>query len=282
VSIRFISWAFEVDGLSSSEKFVLVKLADNANDEGECWPSLDYIARHTSLSRPTVVKVIKKLEEIGVLEVTREKLGKVNLPNRYRLRDGDTALPVVKPLNHGGKATLLGGSKATLPEPSPLEPSLNRKEGNGADAPLPSSDADKAFRNWNRVAEQAGLPIARTLTADRRKRLNARLADIGGLAEWNAALENLLDSEFCCGKNDRGWKADFDFLLQPKSLNRLLEGSYNYEQADGKAQFERPTGNLHRNVGSNGRGGNTSGDIEQGQSRIFNVARVAAAKRFGG
>jgi len=34
-------------------------------------------------------------------------------------------------------------------------------------------------------------------------------------------------SAFCRGENDRGWRADLDFLCQPKSFNGLIEGKYD-------------------------------------------------------
>ena len=38
-------------------------------------------------------------------------------------------------------------------------------------------------------------------------------------------------SPHCTGCNDRGWRADFDFLLQPASLIRTLEGRYEGRQS---------------------------------------------------
>jgi hypothetical protein len=41
-------------------------------------------------------------------------------------------------------------------------------------------------------------------------------------------MDALERSAFCRGENDRGWRADFDFLLQPKSFTKLLEGAYDH------------------------------------------------------
>ena len=131
MAIKLISWAFDQVCPTASSKAVLVKLADNANDQGECYPGLDYICRHTQLSRPTVIKSIKLLEAAGMLVVVREKMNGVNLPNRY----------------------LVGGSKAALPEPSPSEPSLNQVCV-ASDA-LPTNEARKEGSNGRgtRLAE---------------------------------------------------------------------------------------------------------------------------------
>src|SRR5690606_37879391 len=71
----------------------------------------------------------------------------------------------------------------------------------------------KAFKNYNTVASELGLPLARSLTPDRARKLRARLSEHGGLDAWNRALLNLETSPFCRGENPRGWRADLDFLL---------------------------------------------------------------------
>ena len=48
-------------------KLVLVKLADQANDDGECWPSYQSIADACEMSRRTVISHIEWLEENGFL-----------------------------------------------------------------------------------------------------------------------------------------------------------------------------------------------------------------------
>ncbi|PKG80050.1 hypothetical protein CXF80_18055 [Shewanella sp. Actino-trap-3] len=42
-------------------KLVLLKLADNANDQGECWPSYNYIAEQCEMSRRSVMDHVKNL-----------------------------------------------------------------------------------------------------------------------------------------------------------------------------------------------------------------------------
>lgn len=87
MSIRAIAWAFEQD-VPPTSKLVLLKLADNANDEGWCWPAQSTLARHTSLTRETVNRHISKLEAAGLLAVKRRTQEGVNLPNYYRLNLG--------------------------------------------------------------------------------------------------------------------------------------------------------------------------------------------------
>jgi DNA-binding transcriptional ArsR family regulator len=84
MSIKAISWAFEQD-TPPTTKLVLLKLADNANDDGYCWPSQSTIARHTGLNRSTVNRHIKKLADAGLVEVIPRSKDGVSLPNHYQL-----------------------------------------------------------------------------------------------------------------------------------------------------------------------------------------------------
>ena len=52
-------------------KAVLISLADNANDNGYCWPSLTFIAERTCFGRSAVIAAIKWLEEKGAVEADR-------------------------------------------------------------------------------------------------------------------------------------------------------------------------------------------------------------------
>ena len=58
---------FKDASLDSNKKLIMLALADNANDEGFCYPSINTICIKTSLSKPTVIKHIKQLEELNLL-----------------------------------------------------------------------------------------------------------------------------------------------------------------------------------------------------------------------
>lgn len=53
-----------------TRKLVLIKLADNANDNGICWPSYDHIAEQCEISRRTAIRQVKELVDMGLIKVT--------------------------------------------------------------------------------------------------------------------------------------------------------------------------------------------------------------------
>ena len=79
---------------------------------------------------------------------------------------------------------------------------------------------------WNAMADRWKLPKISKLTPERKSRLKARLAE-HGVDQFTEAIAAVARSPFCRGENDKGWRADFDFLLQPKSFTKLIEGSYD-------------------------------------------------------
>ena len=47
---------------------IYIYLADRANKEGECWPSIPTIARDLKLSQSTVRRALKDLRREGLIE----------------------------------------------------------------------------------------------------------------------------------------------------------------------------------------------------------------------
>jgi hypothetical protein len=88
----------------------------------------------------------------------------------------------------------------------------------------PTDKPTLVLEAFNLMADEAGLPKAR-MTPERRKKL-ASFTRRHKVEDITEAIWRIPQTPFLCGENERGWKADFDFLLQPKSFNRILEGSY--------------------------------------------------------
>ena len=84
----------------------------------------------------------------------------------------------------------------------------------------------EAFELYNAMALRVGLPQARTLTPQRRKNAMARMREHGGIEAFKIALANIERSAFLQGQNDRGWVADFDFLVQASRFTKVVEGTY--------------------------------------------------------
>ncbi len=100
MSIKAINEAFK-SNLSGNVKLVLLALADCANDNLQCFPSYNHISKKASISISTAKRIIKKLEQIGVLKKQhRFKKGKKQqTSNIYTLTFGGSTLTPIKVQN---------------------------------------------------------------------------------------------------------------------------------------------------------------------------------------
>lgn len=92
MSIKAFRWAKDQRGLPSSEKFVLIMIADHYNDEWHrAWPSHATLGEETGLSVPTVKRAIRALASRGLLQVEAWQLNEGGgwLSNRYLLPQFD-------------------------------------------------------------------------------------------------------------------------------------------------------------------------------------------------
>ncbi|GAD75003.1 helix-turn-helix domain-containing protein [Vibrio azureus] len=92
MSMLLTAQAMQLKVGNATRKLVLLKLADNANDNGVCWPSYEYIADMCEVDRRTVMRHIKTLEEMGLVSVRIRKGEKGNATNVYQLHLGGDKL----------------------------------------------------------------------------------------------------------------------------------------------------------------------------------------------
>jgi len=109
---------------------------------------------------------------------------------------------------------------------------------------MSSNDSLEAFQAYNDLAQRIGLSVARSLTPARRRALEARLREHGGLPAWAQILANVERSAFLRGMGGGrpGWRADLDFLLQAKSCAKVFDGGYGngaHGAAAGETAIER-------------------------------------------
>lgn len=168
-------------------KLVLIKLADNASDKGECWPSYQHVADQCEISKRSVMNHIDALCDAGLVRKEIRKGGpKGNSSNMYHLRlDGEGfAPPLVQEIHQGSAGAALGsagdslgGSAGAAPRTShsfePVNEPVNEPLPAGsatptatgalveyvaprveipADMPGPKDQKCKTFRTWANYA----------------------------------------------------------------------------------------------------------------------------------
>lgn len=85
MSVDATRWAWSAPVKSSTQRLVLLSLADRAGEYHTCFPSVARITKDTHLNRKTIMKVISELCELGLAEDTGHRKGITKQVVVYRL-----------------------------------------------------------------------------------------------------------------------------------------------------------------------------------------------------
>ena len=68
-------------------------------------------------------------------------------------------------------------------------------------------------------------PKVQKISERRKAAIKARLKDYT-IDEFKKAFTNAENSDFLKGKNNRGWRANFDWFMNDNNLAKVLDGNY--------------------------------------------------------
>jgi hypothetical protein len=233
MSIRAMSAARDITDITPKEKFVLMALADYANDLGIAWPRIGTLETWTCMSRSSIIRALNALEERGIIEkASRAHDSGAQRSNQYRLR----CVPVEAfgnaedfGLDTGGVSTTDGGGVRLTPLELPIERSEELR---------PSSSSRKEHAQtlvdiWN--ANCGTLPSVKAISPARQSKLASLVVAAGGIDAAMAMLE----------KATKVVAAD-DFWIKGKyGLDNLLSGGKVFARAE---QYEAQHEHTHPEV----------------------------------
>jgi len=123
--------AIHVAGISSTEKLVLIALADHVNEAGECWPSLVRLMDLTGFSRQGVVNAVHRLEQHGLIRRVKRS-GRATVYDLSELSNQSTTLTSDEPTSQRGVPVPVNDvdwtSQRGVPEQNSNKPSEQTKE----------------------------------------------------------------------------------------------------------------------------------------------------------
>lgn len=96
-------------------------------------------------------------------------------------------------------------------------------------------DYEEILELWE--LNRGPLPKVEAFTEKRRKAAKARWNEAPSEEYWATVIWKLAQSKFCTGDNDRGWVANFDFLLKPETHVKVTEGVYDNRTGKTKKGF---------------------------------------------
>lgn len=99
--------------LNGKEKIVFIMLKRYltfGNDEGEVYPTIDTLCKQCDMSKPTIIKILKQLENKGVLKIEQRGLNKPNLYTLYDLKNiwnSNSKQEVIEAINENEEERLI-------------------------------------------------------------------------------------------------------------------------------------------------------------------------------
>ncbi len=95
------------------------------------------------------------------------------------------------------------------------------------------TDVRRVIEEWNKLQEVGINPIRDIKPSSKRcQLLKGRIREYG-LDDVINAIENVHNSDFLRGENNRGWMITFDWFVKPNNFTKVLEGNYNKEGQHG-------------------------------------------------
>ncbi len=240
MSIAFMALAWKSE-FSSGAKMVLLSLCDNANDQGECYPSIASICGRCSMSERTVQGHINTLEKSGCLtRVERQGRSTVYTIDPRRICTPQNLHPAESAPTPAESAPTHAESAPTVPaESAPriiIEPSRNRQRTISARSAEVQSvvfsvdDVDKTvWQDFLALRKTKKAPLTKTAVDGIR-----REAEKAGMT-FEAALSE------CCARGWVGFKADW----VAKQSHGPLETFAERDERNAKEKWQRMTGQQH-------------------------------------
>lgn len=221
-----------LQGMSPAQKSVLISLADNANDEGVCWPSIATIGARTCLSERAVRNALRWLEEACLLQ-SHQRFGRSTwytiTPAEYAPGRKCPPAPDAPSPRQEMPPTPAPDAPRTVKEPS-IEPSHD-----GERVPRsPSCPVQDIVDLFNRVLTPA-LPAVVLVSEARKKQLRARWNQSAvhqSLEFWGEYFADVARSDFLMGRaagkfGAAPFRATFDWLIAPSNFVKVVEGNYH-------------------------------------------------------
>ena len=202
MSMRLMVQAMNCEVGNPARKLVLLKLADNANDDGICFPSYQYIADKCEMTRRSAISHIEYLIKMGLVSKKERKNKDGSISNLYFLH-----------LEQGSENFALGGSENISPRTShSLEPVNEPKKT------TQKSEAEMLLEQFGITGQLAKDFIAHrkakkgVINQTQLNRLQKQ-ADKAGISICEAV-------EICIERNWQGFNASWDWRdekLRPNS-----------------------------------------------------------------
>lgn len=239
--------------------FKLLCLAGKQNNSGVFMlgriPYTDkMLATIFRMKESTVTMALQTFESFGMVEIvdgvitipnwekhqSLDKLEQAKEKTRQRVAKHREKQKLLADGSVTGNVTVTQSNADRLEEDKDIDKELDNNIESVSDAPTPAAEPPsidyEQFKNlYNEIC--TNLPQVKMLSEKRKKAIRAFHKQLT-VDDFKTVCGKANKSDFMTGKNDRGWKADFDFLLRVDKAINILEGKYDNEEKSGSFETD--------------------------------------------
>ena len=227
MSMRLMVQAMNCEVGNPARKLVLLKLADNANDDGICFPSYQYIADKCEMTRRSAISHIEYLIKMGLVSKKERKNKDGSISNLYflHLEQGSENFALGgENISLGSENFALGGSENISPRTShSLEPVNEPKKT------TQKSESEMLLERFGITGQ-----LAKDFIAHRKTKRGAisetqlsrlqKQADKAGISICEAV-------EICIERNWQGFNASWDWRDEKLRTSQAQKMSFEEKNA---------------------------------------------------
>ena len=100
-----------------------------------------------------------------------------------------------------------------------------------------STDYQAIVNAYNETC--VSFPAVQKLSEGRKKAIKARMNSGYTQEDFTTLFRKAQESDFLKGKNDRNWRATFDWLIKDNNMAKVLDGNYDNKGGSGHGQSAR-------------------------------------------
>lgn len=181
--------------------------------------SQSYLSDWLGVSRRTVIDILKRLISNGLIAKQEYEVNNVKFC-KYK---------AIVPNTIGCEDSAQGGSEDSAHDNN--NNNKNKEEKDKSFSKKERIDYDAIVKCWNET--NTLLPNVKMLNNKRKEQIRTLLASNNATVDDLMKAINIISmSSFCQGKNDRNWRASFDWLIKDTKscFSRLFEGAYAFTQ----------------------------------------------------
>ena len=216
--ITILGWMVNELSLSGNDLICYAVIYGFSQDDNFWEGSQSYLSDWLGVSRRTVVDILKRLISNGLITKQEYEVNKVKfckykaiVPNTIRCEDSA----------HGGSEDSAHGNNNNN----------NKEEKDKSFSKKEHIDYNAIVKCWNET--NPTLSNVKMLNNKRKEQIRNLLASNNATVDdLMKAIKIISMSSFCQGKNDRNWRASFDWLIKDTKscFSRLFEGAYAFTQ----------------------------------------------------